>query len=134
MREIKFRAWNKKEMNYKVLIGNLDPNDENYTAGSILVNNEWLQFDEHSDLQIMQYTGLRDKGGNEIFEGDIIGETRVGKNPEAIGRVVFDDDFLTFVLEKTNGGFEYLGEYISDHRHDEIIGNIFENPELLKEK
>ena len=109
MREIKFRAWNdnKKEM--------FDP------VGEIDLNNE----------RVMQYTGLKDKNGKEIYEGDIIewtGEPLLkdvpNKNKYIIKWEIFHD------IEK----YEITGSGFKTENPDriEIIGNIYENPELIK--
>lgn len=120
MREIKFRAWDKekkemtanfnfKEMCFKGIWG-LFPYLENF-------NPDYL----------MQYTGLKDKNGKEIYEGDIV-EVQ---------------DMHHQRLEVLSREGRYIRRYINGNTRDLhtinsswllVIGNIYENPELLKEK
>lgn len=133
----KFRAWDKhrNEMNYRVMVGNCDTDDENWTCPIIWIEEiqDWLHFDDYDS--IMQSTGLKDKNGKEIFEGDI---------------VQFEDcyevsDFLyinTGIIEWCQGGFHVTNRdsvlmedlLDGDSLDVTIIGNIYENPELLEEK
>lgn len=126
----KFRAWDKalNEMNYKVMVGNCDTDDENWTCPIIWIEErqDWLHFDDYEC--IMQSTGLKDKNGKEIFEGDILGT----KDGLLNGIIEYREDLGMFVnsLIRYNN-FERLCNVASDR---EIIGNIYENPELLEDK
>lgn len=126
MREIKFRAWAKpfKEMN--VINGFTSYHKGNLT---IFKENEKSSTCMDYDIVLMQYTGLKDKNGKEIYESDIYRwkghEVRDGKQirPERIGVVIFD----IYEMFKLRNIIEGNGTL-------EVIGNIYENSELLGEK
>ncbi len=128
----KFRAWDKtrNEMNYKVMVGNCDTDDDNWTCPIIWIeeSKDWLHFDDYEC--IMQSTGLKDKNGKEVFVGDIIRCTRGCPH-----EVYIEKEYAgTFI-----GGMPavYLKGLLSGYawtESEEIIGNIYENPELLEEK
>lgn len=105
-REIKFRAWDKLSQKMKTEITRLQ-----------------LPHTEHEEnlygTVLMQYTGLKDKNGVEIFEGDIVSSTGV------FSKVIWKDEDAMFGIH--NGQYE-LGFY----KGIEVIGNIYQNPELLK--
>jgi len=85
---------------------------------------------------LMQYTGLKDKNGKEIYEGDLVkwsdGEYKHPSNPR-IAEVRFDPELSFFAFNVDSGHkFGYSNFMYSDtEKHLEIIGNIYENPELL---
>jgi hypothetical protein len=119
---IKFRAWDKetKTMNGMAEIYRnrnqeieLHPRDEN--------------------IILMQSTNLKDKGDKEIFEGDILGiETDEG---EVKVNVFWDSQHALFMFEsKKYNEKNALGELVGDNAYPfKIVGNIYENPELLEE-
>lgn len=73
---------------------------------------------------VCQYTGLTEKNGRKIFEGDIV------KDGNIYGAVVFDSHYAQFMIDDVYDGHQ---EY-SDWWHEvEVIGNIFDNPELIGE-
>jgi uncharacterized phage protein (TIGR01671 family) len=113
MRELKFRAWIEKEK-YMAVQG--EPDLE--TLGSFMHH--------YSDCKnLMQYTGLKDKNGKEVYEGDIL-SNQYGKKDLV---VFFENGF--FGKSKTNQTTynPLCNGYL---KNKEIIGNIYENPELLK--
>lgn len=106
MREIKFRFWVKSEKR-------MEP------ACSMWWN--YIEYLNEDDCIVMQFTGLKDKNGNEIYEGDILANGK-GHKPCLVS---FERD--QFVV----------GEYgcslwIYAGNNKEVIGNVWENPELLK--
>jgi uncharacterized phage protein (TIGR01671 family) len=108
MREIKFRWWDKTKnaMCYGV---------EQYIVGCLI---------DYEPL--MQYTGLKDKNGREIYEGDIV-SYQTGYSEPYITEVSWTD----IDNEGWNmGGFIVYPPWV-DHGEVEVVGNIYENPELL---
>lgn len=80
---------------------------------------DWYNFD---DVVLMQYTGLKDKNGNKIFEGDICWE----EHNECYGVVKFEEGKFLYVWENIAEDLWEVADGI------EICGNIHENPELLE--
>lgn len=97
MREIKFRAWDKEKKE--------------------MFNDIWIDgnFINMPEYIVMQFTGLKDKNGKEIYEGDIV------KNIDRVFEVTFKDGYFSIIHNKK--GLLYC----------EVIGNKYENSELLKE-
>lgn len=128
MREIKFRAWVKeKKAIFEVILIDYVSKKVTYIVERTghLLN---IRHDKFNDVELMQYTGLKDKDNKEIYEGDILFES-------------FGEKYYKVIFE--NGGFraEFNGDF-EDHSFDlidvvaqgcEIVGNIYENSELIKE-
>jgi len=118
-RVIKFRAWDKelKTMySWEAMLAIFELGDLNKNTTSALSQNAGIVF--------MQFTGLKDKNGKEIFESDII------KTPRDIFEVIYKD--CEFGRETTNGIVSLVTVRNYEGEELEIIGNIYENPEILK--
>ena len=125
MRTIKFRAFDDGKMIYENNILHLN-NEDNLV---LRLAKFWCNI--RNDSHVMQFTGLHDKNGKEIYEGDIVkGAGVTSYNKPVIRRVAFDDASARFGLSDVNGNitFEPL-KWISFPL--EIIGNIYENSELI---
>ena len=134
MREIKFRAWDKDNEKMVYIPG--VKRTEDWLSPEI---NELIKHcQEEENYILMQYTGLKDKNGKEIYEGDILDFQNANmKKPTLLGYVkyhveracytvgvYFDAYGLPLCDECDNG--------ICDAKNLKVIGNIYENPELLE--
>ena len=126
MREIKFRAWDKKENKMQQVVQILYGHEaSNYPLSVDFFRSVKSRLIK--DIELMQYTGLKDKNGVEIYEGDIvmIYDARESESfPMFSEKVIFEKGKFM-----TEGEFDL---YDTDSYSYELIGNIFENKELLK--
>lgn len=125
MREIKFRAYNPRDKKIHYDITGIEIYENGKMSG-VFIDGAFFLTEE---VNLMQYTGLKDKNGKEIYEGDIL---RI-KNSliELEGEVIWDTIDLSFeVYDKENDCKEMLWY---TNKEFEVLGNIYENPELLKE-
>jgi uncharacterized phage protein (TIGR01671 family) len=130
MREIKFRG----------LSDNFEPREWFYGC---LVNQDDKHYIIHEDIENMvivdpetvgQYTGLKDKNGKEIYEGDIlICKQYIGGNfvDYAIEKGYVDFTYGAFGLHRKQGYYRPFKDWLEDYEL-EVIGNIHNNPELLE--
>lgn len=147
----KFRAWDKETQTM------LDVSLIDFKK-RVLVGEHWefgeTNFINFDDIHLMQSTGLLDKNGKEIFEGDILKfndewedycqEGYVDGFSEGINYVLIGSKMTYFIFEKTkypdSSLFYYVNEeYLTfqevmedDELEFEVVGNIYENPELLE--
>ena len=147
MREIKFRAWDKQKKimhkNFQFIRSGVDGND-------------WIIFDSDTEKQkwdgnfnpyfaqqfkLMQFTGLIDKLGKEIYIGDILATSNNDPKYD-----IWEKEDYEFTVVEANAhqlGINYSNWYIDcdedcssvfSAKFVEVIGNVFENPELLETK
>lgn len=125
-----FRVWVKKEKCMADYVESIRyyTNEVDLCWGGIC-ESDCFNFDE---VIFMQSTGLKDKNGKEIFEGDILA---VEADDEVVNvNVLWDKKHALFIFKsKKYNEEELLAELVEDNACPiEIIGNIYENPELLK--
>jgi uncharacterized phage protein (TIGR01671 family) len=130
-REIKFRAWDEKRNRMFIpYSGNFGVKmaQKNFFVG---INGTGLEVSEYEGkgywrvLPIMQYSGLKDKNGKEIYEGDIVSATNRLHECEVKQNVHYLNGCFMF-------GNWNAHEFFNKHQFIEVIGNIYENPELLE--
>lgn len=98
---------------------------ESYSSNDLIAEDNW---------SVMQSIGLFDKNGKEIFEGDILRYERKGlrQNTYRIAYVQYDDKATRFNCYRVDGQGKNVYKGIQSLKEPEIIGNIYENPELIK--
>jgi uncharacterized phage protein (TIGR01671 family) len=145
MREIKFRVWS-NQLNKMVY-----PNERGWFDKCFIGKNQFIQSCQLSlaiekngkELEVMQYTGLKDRNGTEIYEGDILlviseiytnfGKIPTGKFSKEYCEVIWKDDgwgYKVLRSDHTIEGTEIKGLKVTT-KYAEVIGNIFQDGDLL---
>ena len=126
MREIKFRAWDDENSEF-CSVSNYGWNFVFDKSEDSLKNGHYhyiLENGYYPEVILMQYTGLKDKNGVEIYEGDIV---HIDMYNEIS---ICELDKKGFWKLQRDGSYDYVSDY--EHFQIKVIGNIYENPELLE--
>lgn len=140
--EKKFRAYSKK---FKKMVYADDPKLSITISPSGKCHSVWLESIDDEGVPVMQYIGLKDIHGREIYEGDILncisgsgkklftGSPPKSKMPNGKQKVIFHEG--AFKLNVGSKSRRYsISSMVIIWCQAEVIGNIYENPKLLKEK
>ena len=145
-REIKFRVWDKTTNTMFEDNKSTDITIEAYRE-MVDINGILLDYESECEAVLMQYTGLKDKNGKEIYEGDILSGgnrfdecygtpvIKIGNYDEC--KELFDEEGDFYELSCTGVYFEFNNNTCTGIDYTcisnfEVIGNIYENPELLE--
>lgn len=158
MRDIKFRIWDKtnkvmidENTSQKELIKMQMSLNSNNPMRFFYFEDEWypvmeatilfdalstLKQDYNDKIEIMQYAGLKDKNGKEIYEGDIVRKKcnylNTGEIKIRLYKVVWKEEWCAWALKKLGNCTQSCYMYKNELDFCEIVGNIYENPELLE--
>lgn len=134
MRPIEFRAWNKKT---KKMI------DLKKATPLAVGSFDGIFIPFHDDLEIMQFTGMLDRNGKKIFEGDIVEVDFYSPKLPEILTVVFSGPYKYAAfgitgkrnIDKMGDGADPVWDTFNERycKHLKVLGNIYETPELLEE-
>ena len=132
MREIKFMAWHKEKKILREVF------EISFSGGYVILAG-FGSFGEIEapirDVELMQYTGLKDKNGKEIYESDIVSVKYIyDKRTTDRAQVVWREDKAGFGLKSLKGLTNEVYELykITAEHNLEVFGNIYKNPELLQ--
>ena len=128
----KFRAWD-KELQTMLDVSLID------FKKRVLVGEHWkfgeTNFMSFDEIELMQSTGLKDKSGKEIFDGDVL---EIEDEGEVLGnaKLTWDNEQAVFMMEAISvDDIAPFHEIISDETYSyRVVGNVYKNPELLEDK
>ena len=132
MRELKFRLWDKEYSQWGDMPGYaawdcscVSRNNVSWPITNLLSPDSLDKYNEN-EIIFQQFTGLKDKNGKEIFEGDIVLQTLVNLTSE----VKWSNLELAYIIQYPDLTFAYLADFETEYL--EVVGNLLETPERLE--
>lgn len=125
MREIKFRAWDGKKM-FPVDVLAVSP----CTWDCPDHDKRGISLAYQPSIKVMQFTGIQDQNGKDIYEGDIVEFKDYSGGAYIFGKKPKDRNVVKWDYQK--GGWKAKGGMWFEGKDYEVLGNIYENPDLLK--
>lgn len=122
MRDIKFRAWSKK------FGGMIYPYDKLYSI-DVHASTVWQDLRDDECAELMQFTGLKDKNGKDIYEGDILQVGEYQKRYEIVFSNNEGDEIIAAFCMRNEENFFAIDTYAV--QFGTVIGNIYQNPDPL---
>lgn len=143
MRPIKFRAWDTKHNKWaelddakmNPLTGKIMEDVDNSCGDPECCGGPHPYFVDQDQYQVTQFTGLHDKNGKEIFEGDIANITYVLLEPDGSLMTYTERGVMYWVESEARFSFDVKDSLFDEDMEDlkiEVLGNVYEHPELIK--
>lgn len=153
MKQIKFKVWDKTTETMFTIDGEKLINADLWNQ-VVWLDDSPLDYENGEEAELLQYTGLKDKNNKEIYEGDILKESNGDLNvciyidtvasygfvPDVIYKHNYEEDdenidFLALAEQMYEEyGTDCFPKNLEPKKYLEVIGNIYESPELLEEK